>query len=482
MSRPPEAHSVATEIHTQTPWSEKPRRPERSALHLVIAWHSFDTSRVGDSAALVRNCVLGRGLGEGDQARLEFARQRPGTLVPAKALSASNISREQLRFEVNKGSVRVTNIGRCALFHNGEPTQGTELSPGDTLMLQDSVVFFVEKRGVTWPDNSAEFDWQHPFGQPDSLGIVGESESAWSLRSELLGAARADCHVLVTGPSGAGKELAAKAVHSLSKRANAPFVSRSAATFPDTLIDSELFGCAKNYPNVGSPERKGLIGEADGGYLFLDEIGELPAAQQAHLLRVLDRGGEYQRLGESRSRRSDMLVIAATNRDVEELKHDFAARFTARINVAPLNKRLSDLPWLMAHLFRTLGKADPSLATRFDSVDATSSGFNPLCEPRLIEALLRHDYDLNTRELERIVRTALASSKHRYVALTPEVEAELAPREAAREGANIDPLTLDRETVARVLAEANGSPTDAAKCLGLKNRHVFYRLMKKYGL
>src|SRR5690606_7349217 len=101
---------------------------------------------------------------------------------------------------------------------------------------------------------------------------------------------------------------------------------------------------------------------------------------------------------------------------------------------------------------------------------------------RLLEALLRHDYELNTRELERIVRTALGSSKNRYVALTPEVEAELTPREESSDAAALDPLALDKETVTRVLAEANGSPTDAAKRLGLKNRHVFYRLMKKHGL
>lgn len=482
MSRPPEAPSVATEIHTQTPWSEKPRRKERAALHLVIAWYGSDPTRIGDSAALVRNCVLGRGVGEGNQARLEFARQRPGTLVAASALSATNISREQLRFELNQGAVSVTNIGRSSLFHNGELTQACELNAGDTLMLQDSVVAYVEKRDVAWPDNSPGFSWDHPFGQPDALGIVGESEGAWDLRHELASAARAGCHVLITGPSGAGKELAAKAVHSLSARANAPFISRSAATFPDTLIDAELFGCAKNYPNVGSPERKGLVGEADGGYLFLDEIGELPPAQQAHLLRVLDKSGEYQRLGESRSRQSDLRVIAATNRDVDELKHDFAARFTARVKVAPLNQRLSDLPWLLLHLFRSLGAADPSLASRFDPVAPAGGGFNPLCEPRFVEALLRHDYELNSRELERIVRTALSSSKNRYVALTPEVEAELAPRESVGDVASADPLTLDHETVARVLAEAQGSPTEAAKRLGLKNRHVFYRLMKKYGL
>ena len=135
--------------------------------------------------------------------------------------------------------------------------------------------------------------------------------------------------MLVRGESGTGKELCAAAIHGLSARGARPLVARNAATFPAGLVDAELFGNAKNYPNPGTAERDGLIGEADGTTLFLDEIGELPAAPQAHLLRVLDRNGEYQRLGDSRPRCADLRVVAATDRAVSELKHDFAARRAA---------------------------------------------------------------------------------------------------------------------------------------------------------
>src|SRR5262249_66785 len=158
---------------------------------------------------------------------------------------------------------------------------------------------------------------------------------AWALRDTVAFAARAEGHVLVRGESGSGKELCATAIHRLSTRGERALVARNAATFPAGLVDAELFGNAKNHPNPGTAEREGegLVGEGDGGTLFLDEIGELPAALQAHLLRVLDRNGEYQRLGESRVRRADLRVVAATNRGVAELKHDFAARFTLAVEI-----------------------------------------------------------------------------------------------------------------------------------------------------
>ncbi|HRE89765.1 MAG TPA: sigma 54-interacting transcriptional regulator, partial [Myxococcota bacterium] len=168
------------------------------------------------------------------------------------------------------------------------------------------------------------------FGTPDPYGMVGESQAIWALREELAVTARAGMHVLIHGPSGAGKELAARAIHGMSSRAHRPLIARNAATFTESLIDAELFGNIRNFPNVGTPERPGLIGEADRSSLFLDEIGELPSHMQAHLLRVIDRDGEYTRLGESKPRKADIRLIAATNRPVESLKHDFAARLTTR--------------------------------------------------------------------------------------------------------------------------------------------------------
>ncbi len=157
-------------------------------------------------------------------------------------------------------------------------------------------------------------------------------------------------HVLVHGASGTRKELVARAVHAISSRSTGPIVCRNAATFPEALIDAELFGNARNYPNAGMPERRGLVGEADGGTLFLDEFAELPPAMQAHLLRVLD-AGEYQRLGEPRARTSSFRLVAATNRPLAAMKEDVLARLVHRIEIPGLDARMEDVPLIARHLF-----------------------------------------------------------------------------------------------------------------------------------
>src|SRR5262249_52388775 len=157
------------------------------------------------------------------------------------------------------------------------------------------------------------------------------SYDAWELRREIALLGSSEEHVLILGESGSGKELVARALHASSRRSTKPLIARNAATFPAGLVDAELFGTAANYPNTGSPERPGLFGQARGSTLFLDEIGELPQDLQAHLLRVLDGAGEYQRLGESRSRTADVRLIGATNRSIDALKIDFAARFKLRL-------------------------------------------------------------------------------------------------------------------------------------------------------
>jgi two-component system nitrogen regulation response regulator GlnG/two-component system response regulator HydG len=249
-------------------------------------------------------------------------------------------------------------------------------------------------------------------------GIVGESAAVWALRRDIEEAARRPRHTLILGPSGAGKELVARAIHGASERRGEPMVARNAAAIPEGLVDAELFGNMKGYPNPGMPERAGLIGQANGTTLFLDEIGELPPSLQAHLLRVLDEG-EYHRLGETTTRRSNFRLIGATNRPPSALKHDVLARFEQRITVPGLGERREDIPLIITHLLRAHAYDDERVAERF--FPGPPRHTQPRLRCALVEALVRHPYTTHVRELNALLLSAMRDSPERFLELPKEM-------------------------------------------------------------
>jgi two-component system nitrogen regulation response regulator GlnG/two-component system response regulator HydG len=249
------------------------------------------------------------------------------------------------------------------------------------------------------------------------------------------------------------------------------------------LLDAELFGNLANYPNAGMPARRGLIGEADGSTLFLDEFAELPAEQQAHLLRVLDAGGEYQALGDARTRRSDLRLVAATNRDPSELRHDVLARFTVRVHVPGLRDRAEDVPLLLRHLLRAAASRGDVGAARF--LTRTPTGLEPRLDPDLVEALVLHPFTHHVRELDGLLWRAIAGSPRDYVAFPRDLREELLAARTthglARQAraARADP-TL--EEVRACLSRNSGHVERTALELGLPSRYALYRLLKKHGI
>ena len=461
------------------PWQPARRSGGHESLHLVLAWSLEEPDRIGESAVLKGLSVLGRGGPQSDDPhpRLVFHQRRPAGAEPGRPLAASRVSRVQLRLEQKAGTLAVTSVGKCTLFVNGVETKAASVEAGDVLVLRNALVLYIVRRAaheplVAYPRSLASF----AFGGADAHGIVGESTTMWRLRDQLALGAQSPHHVLISGASGSGKELAARALHGLSSARQRKMVARNAATFPEGLVDAELFGTAKNYPQAGSPERPGLIAEADGSSLFLDEIGELPAALQAHLLRVLDQDGEYQRLGESKSRQAKLRVIAATNRDLGTLKHDLAARFASRVEVPSLSERREDVPLLVRHVLARLVRESPALRARFFEERGDLAPVARM-DPHLIEALLRHDYTHHLRELERLLWRAVSTSGDAFVALTPEVSAELRvpPVRGGGEEATAD-------EVRAALAATSGNVTRTAEKLGLKNRYALYRLLKRHGI
>jgi two-component system nitrogen regulation response regulator GlnG/two-component system response regulator HydG len=361
------------------------------------------------------------------------------------------------------------------LDHHGQARDEVLVALGETFEIEGQLAFVCVSRPDVLPRarEAATARAAHPFGEADELGIVGESPTAWQLREHVAFIAGRAAHVLVLGPSGAGKEVVAQAVHALSKRGKKPMVSRSAVTIPEGIADAELFGNLASYPNPGTPERKGLVGEADGTTLFLDELGELPEELQARLLRVLDERGEYQRLGEARVRRSDLRLVAATNRPITALKHDVAARFRLRLTVPGLDERREDIPLLARHLLRRVASSDDDIAKRF--VDERGE---PRLSFALVRALVGHTYRTHVRELETLLWIALAHAKGDVADVCPELAEELANAEGSTPKRAVDTVTEDE---VRAALERHGGVQDRAyKELGLANRFVLHRLMKKW--
>ncbi len=469
----------ATIPEQDLPWGKRPRAT-RDVLGFAIAWSLEEPARVGEVALISRPTVLGRGPAQAEDKaeRAVFVRQRPGETTAGTALASSRISRIQLRITPAEGgeSLEVSSVGKLAMLVRGAEVKKATLVPGDVLVLKNAMVLIVVSRPPSLELLRGKAPAPFPFGRADAFGVVGESIAAWRLRDALAFAAGSPHHVLVQGPSGSGKELAARAIHGLSPRADKPVVARNAATFPEGLVDAELFGTAKNYPNAGSPERAGVVGEADGTTLFLDEIGELPPQLQAHLLRVLDEDGEYQRLGESRVRKTDLRLVAATNRSLDALKHDFAARLAVRVTIPGLEERREDVPLLVRHVLDRLAREMPDVAARFFEEKDGVRG--PKIEPALVEGLLSHRYTHHLRELERLVWTSVSTSREGFLACTPEVLAELRIEASKTPG----DAELDEATVRSALDAAENNVTRAAKALGLKNRFALYRVMKRHGI
>jgi two-component system nitrogen regulation response regulator GlnG/two-component system response regulator HydG len=446
---------------------------------LVVVWSAEEPSRVGEVVLLPRagerrSLVFGRGHEpDGRHERARLVRQRPGETIETAPLASKHISRSQLLVRSHPdGGVAIQNAGKRALLVDGASVDDGHARPGDLVEISRQLLLLCTRRPPVLPALRAKHVGSpFPFGTADAFGVVGESPEAWRLRDEVALVAPRREHLLVLGESGTGKELAAQAVHALGPRATRRFVARNAATVPAGIIDAELFGNAANYPNAGMSERTGLVGEAEGSTLFLDEIGELPTELQAHLLRLLD-GGDYQRLGDPRRRTADVRVVAATNRPPAQLKPDFAARLPLCVRVPGLNERREDVPLVAAHLLqRLVAGGDPHTA-RFRAPDGP-----PRMTCELAGALVNHLYTTHVRELSGCLFRAALESSGEVVELTPGARQLL-----GLASANLPARELTREEIVAALERHGGVREKVWRELGLPNRHVLKRILKKYGL
>ncbi|MCI0707820.1 MAG: sigma-54 dependent transcriptional regulator [Ignavibacteriae bacterium] len=241
----------------------------------------------------------------------------------------------------------------------------------------------------------------------NEYGIIGKSVEMQEITDVVQQVAPTDITVLITGESGVGKEVVARALHTASNRAKKPLVTVNCGAIPEGLIESELFGHERGSFTSAVDTRKGYFEIADGGTIFLDEIGEMPAATQVKLLRVLENG-EYMRIGSSAPRTSDARVIAATNKNLEQevqqkrFRPDLYFRLrSVNILIPPLRNRREDIPVLIEHFIKEFSQKN-NLAFRGFTDDATHTFMN-------------YYWPGNVRELRNVIESILVLEKGKRV-------------------------------------------------------------------
>ncbi len=321
-------------------------------------------------------------------------------------------------------------------------------------------------------------------GHPEGLrGLLGVSAPMVQLRDTLQRVAPTQATVLITGETGTGKELVARALHALSSRASKPFVAVNCAAMPETLLESELFGHERGAFTGADRAREGLFEAAHGGTLFLDEAGEMPSSLQAKLLRVM-MDGMVQRVGSRTPRHVDVRLIAATHRDLPARVHEGAFRedlyfrlAVVPILVPPLREHLEDLPELSTHFLRHAIR-DMGLPQRF----LTSSA---------MARLQSYSFPGNIRELRNLIERAC------ILAQGPDIGPEDFPLETGLGRARpqaletfVDALPLpmnlpslvsamEARLIDRALDQCQGVQAEAARRLGLSRSDLHYRLKRR---
>ena len=312
--------------------------------------------------------------------------------------------------------------------------------------------------------------------QPEASldALVGDSRAMAKVKELIQRAALASGTVLITGETGTGKELAARAIHASSPRNPRAFVAVNCAALSESLLEAELFGHAKGAFTGAAGARPGLIEHAEGGTLFLDEIGTLSKSLQAKLLRALE-SGEVRRIGENDNRHVDVRFVAATNIDLKaataagEFRSDLYYRIHVHhVHMPPLRDRAGDIPLLVRHFLSRNTPGTSAMA----------------CTSAALDVLTAYDYPGNVRQLEHIIQRAVATARSSEITpddLPEEMVAEPAvppPAEgtvaAAREKA-------EREMIVATLAKHGGEIGAAARELQV-SRTTMWRLMKKHGV
>lgn len=283
--------------------------------------------------------------------------------------------------------------------------------------------------------------------------------------------AKSNATILITGDSGTGKELVARAIHSQSYRRGKPFVAVSCAALPESLLESELFGHEKGAFTGAYSQKKGKFEVANRGTLFLDEIGEMSTNIQVHLLRVLEEK-EFTRVGGNEIIKVDVRVISATNKDIKkavangEFREDLYYRLNVvSVELPPLREREEDIPLLAQHFLRKFAVENRKEITGFS--------------PEATDFLLKYEWPGNVRELENAIERAVILAKSSSIEVADLPQENLLLTHSAPPGESL--RQVEKNHILNILSETGGNHSEAARTLGI-SRATLYNKIRAYGL
>ncbi len=427
--------------------------------------HTYSTEVLKVSGSQLPGCRLVVIGGDDVGATIELP---AGAITVGKSSSAdlklrdSAVSAKHARFEVSDGGIRVTDLGSTnGTRYLGERIGEALLAPGAVVTLGRTRVAVVSRE----PTGSADYSQR-----ADYAGILGAAPAMRRLYALLERLEATDYTVLIDGETGSGKDVVARAIHQRSTRRDKPLIVFDCGAVARNLVASELFGHARGAFTGAEAARDGVFTLADGGTLFIDEIGELPLDLQPKLLRVLEER-ELRVLGSDEVKRVDVRVIAATNRNLDEevragrFREDLFFRLNVvRVAVPPLRERREDIPTLLRHFVRLEGGDELSVS------QATTELFTSA-----------YDWPGNVRELRNAVTRVLSLGSLppgvRDAPSKPQTSTEMSFNDAKKRLVD----AFEHDYLAAQLSASQGNLARAARASGV-DRAYFKRLLRRHGL
>ena len=341
--------------------------------------------------------------------------------------------------------------------------------------IEHLVVRLFEQKSIIRENQRVDEEIREDFG---NYPIIYKSPLMLSILNLVSRSAGSDTTVLVTGESGTGKELLAKLIHQAGKRKEKPFVTVNIAALPESLMESELFGYVKGAFTGADQDRKGRFEEADGGTIFIDEVGEIPPTIQVKLLRTL-QFGQIQRVGENTTRDLDVRIITATNRDLKHMVNEGSFRSdlfwrinVIHINLPPLRERKEDIPLLVDHFIQKFN------AKNERSIQGISR--------EALDRIMRHTFPGNVRELENIIERSIIMTRSNIISLRDLTVLEDNEQAGCSEFSDHTPLpdrsyeeqmhSFEIELLSKALNHTEGNRSLAARNLGISERRFRSRL------